>query len=281
MMKKLLVFLLASVFVVTSSDSVAVSIQPLALLCKDITGNSLDVFTVIPPGVSPHLFSPSPSTVKKLSRSRILFVIGAGLEFWLEDVRKLLSGEVVQLSEGMKLIGEGKRKNPHVWVSPKRVIFMASKMKKALQKAFPDKKEKFEKNYRVLIAQLKNLDSYIAERVRSFSSRKVILYHPSWTYLLSDYGLEQVAVIERKPGETPTPRQLARILSLIKKEKVKLLITEPGPQKRFATTLASQAGVDYVILDPLASEKMYRNYVEFIKENFLKIEKVLRHDASK
>ena len=274
-------FFLLGFLVVASSGSVAVSIKPLALLCKGIVGNSIEVFTVIPPGASPHLFSPSPSVIKDLSRVRILFVVGAGLEFWLDDVKNLVKGQIVQLSEGMELIGRGERKNPHVWVSPKRAIFMAGKMKATLQRVFPDRKEEFENNYRLLLSRLRELDFYITERVKRFSSKKIVLYHPSWTYLLLDYGLEQVAVVEKKPGEPPTPRQLARIASIIKKENVKLLITEPGPQRRFAKTLASQAGINYVILDPLASEKNYGDYVEFINENFDKIEKVLGNVSSK
>ncbi len=273
-MKRILTLLLIGWFVLAST-TVAVSIRPLYLLARDLVPGNIGIFTVVPPGYSPHIFSPSPSAVRKLSSAKLIFVIGAGLEFWLDDVKENLRGRIVVLSEGMDLLGEDGRVNPHVWLSPERALKMVDRMIEALKKEFPERASEIDAKGRSLRSRIVELDREIRRRTASFRNRKVVVYHPAWTYFLRDYGLEQVAVIERKPGEAPTPRRLASIIKIIKEEKVKLIITEPGPQERFARILAERAGVRLAVLDPLATSPDIKDYCDFIMQNFKKIEEVL------
>ncbi len=273
-MKRIFAILLTG-WLAFASSTVAVSIKPLYLLARDLVPEGTEIFTVVPPGYSPHIFSPSPSAVRKLSSAKLIFVVGAGLEFWLDDIKGNLRGRIVVLSEGMELLGEGGRVNPHIWLSPVRALKMVDRMVDALKQEFPERASDIETKARTLRSRIEELDRKIRERTASFKNRKVVVYHPAWTYFLRDYGLEQVAVIERKPGEAPTPRRLASIMKIIRKEGVKLIITEPGPQERFARLLAERAGVRWAVLDPLAASPDVKDYCDFIMKNFKKMEEVL------
>ena len=60
----------------------AATIAPLASLAAQVAGSGWDVVTVIPPGISPHVFEPGPRDVKRLAKARIVVTVGAGYDAW-------------------------------------------------------------------------------------------------------------------------------------------------------------------------------------------------------
>src|ERR1019366_6746839 len=66
----------------------AATIAPLASLTATVAGPGWEVRTVIPPGVSPHVFEPAPRDVKRFAPARIVVTVGAGYDDW---ARKLVA----------------------------------------------------------------------------------------------------------------------------------------------------------------------------------------------
>ena len=55
----------------------------LADIAQNVAGDRAKVDALIPLGLDPHAFEPTPSDVVKISESQVLIVNGAGLEDWL------------------------------------------------------------------------------------------------------------------------------------------------------------------------------------------------------
>ncbi|HQR46912.1 MAG TPA: metal ABC transporter substrate-binding protein, partial [Thermoanaerobaculia bacterium] len=59
------------------------TIPPLADLVARVAGPGWRVETVVPPGVSPHVFEPAPSDLRKLVDAELVVVAGAGDDDWI------------------------------------------------------------------------------------------------------------------------------------------------------------------------------------------------------
>jgi hypothetical protein len=58
------------------------TISPLADVVARVAGPSWTVRTLIPPGVSPHVFEPSPKDVRLVAPARLIVTVGAGYDVW-------------------------------------------------------------------------------------------------------------------------------------------------------------------------------------------------------
>ena len=79
----------------------------LADITKNVSEGRLEIDTLIPLGLDPHSFEPSPGDVAKIAESDILIINGAGIEEWLEDIitganEKII---IVECSKGLKFEG--------------------------------------------------------------------------------------------------------------------------------------------------------------------------------
>ena len=84
------------------------------------------------------------------------------------------------------------------------------------------------------------------------------------------YGLEQVAVIEEFPGKEPTSKYLADLVDLIKREKIKVLFSEPQFSAKIVETVARETGALVYELDTMEVGELAPDSYEKIMEKNLK-----------
>ena len=277
----ILFFILAFVIAGFSKNynRVSVSIKPLQLITKEIVGKSVDVHLIVPPGSSPHTFQLTIKEAVNLNNSDALIIVGAGLEQWLSKVEGKFSKNhrVFKLSDYFKnFIGKGKRVNPHLWLSLKSMIEIIPNLKAFLTNIYPEKKYIFEKNTKSLIKRLKLLDKELSEKFRLLKNKGVVMYHPVWAYFLRDYNIKVIETIEKKPGETPSPRRVVEIINKIKKEKGKVIIGEPNVSEKWVRMIAKSSNAKVAILDPLGFSKGIKTYEDLIKINAENLIKYLK-----
>ena len=93
----------------TSSGASATEIQVLAAesfiadMAQNVAGDRLKVETLMPLGLDPHAFQPTPRDVGRIAESQVLIVNGAGFEGWLQEVLDNAGGErqVIEASAGL------------------------------------------------------------------------------------------------------------------------------------------------------------------------------------
>ncbi|NQT68743.1 MAG: zinc ABC transporter substrate-binding protein [Desulfobacteraceae bacterium] len=271
--------------------AVVTSIFPVADMVRAVGGEHVDVTFILPAGASPHTFEPKPSLVKKITRARIFFMIGAGLEFWAEKFVKLAGPglKTVVLSEKVSLIHttkdhyaaehhDGKpdisdRKssfaNPHIWLDPVIVKLMVNDIAAALSKVDRQHEKFYKQQGRKYLIELDKLDKMIKAEVDVFKIKEFVSFHASWDYFARRYGLEPVGVIEAAPGRNPTPIQIKNIVDQIKRHNIQAVFAEPQLNPRAAEIIANEAKVKVLLLDPLGGPSMKRrsNYIDLMKYN--------------
>ncbi|MGP0586417.1 metal ABC transporter substrate-binding protein [Paenibacillus timonensis] len=91
------------------------SFYPIYEFTKQVAGGLATVELLVPGGMEPHDWEPSPQDIRKLAESDLLIVNGAGMESWLEQVEAASASgkpEIVEAIEGITLM-EGGEEEEH------------------------------------------------------------------------------------------------------------------------------------------------------------------------
>lgn len=84
---------------------VYVSFFPVHDLVSQVAGDTVEVRNFMPLDKNPHLWEPSPKDLEELKKADALFVNGANMEHWTDQVHKTLPDlKIVRLSDSVKLI---------------------------------------------------------------------------------------------------------------------------------------------------------------------------------
>ncbi len=260
---------------------VVASILPLADFLRQIGGDRVRVETLVPAGASPHTYELAPAQLKAVMRARVLVLNGLGLEFWSDKVVSSAENPdliIVNFSEGLKIIsGDADEPggNPHTWLSPANVIRQVGKIREALIQADPAGAGVYRANAEKFLGELQWLDEEIRKAVAGFSSKRFIAFHAAWSYFAADYGLEETAVVERRPGQEPSPAEIADIVRKAKEIQARAIFAEPQFSTKAAEVIAEECGASVLLLNPLGLPPDYR-YLDLMRYNLSQISSALR-----
>lgn len=271
---------------------VVVSIYPLKDMVQQVGGDRVRVDFIVPPGASPHTFEPKPSDMVKVHNAKLFVIVGAGLEFWAEKaIRSAGDGrlKVLTLSNGLPLLygtdqhdedlrSRARSADPHVWLDPQLAKEMVTSIAGALIELDPPSERYFRENAERFRAEIDRLDAFIAAKVRTFSIKDYVTFHPAWNYFSRRYGLRVLGVIEESPGKEPSPRHIARLVSEVKRTGARVVFAEPQFSPKIAEVIAREAGVRVLFLDPNGGPGLRgrESYVGLMRYNLSVLEEAMK-----
>ena len=239
----------------------------LADIVQNVAGDRLVVQTLMPKGLDPHSFEPTPRDVAKITDSDILFVNGAGFEEWLDDVMENLPIDqlIIEASAGLEgrdshLEDEHEEEgeedhhdheiDPHFWLDPILVITYVENIRDGLIIVDPDGKEIYTSNAENYIEQLRQLDTYIQEKIELIpvDRRLIVTNHESFGYFADRYGFEVVGTILHSvsSGASPSAQQLAQLVDQMRSSGATAIFMETGSNPQLAEQLSKETGIKVV-----------------------------------
>lgn len=242
---------------------ISVSIIPEQTFVKKIVGDKMDVLTLVGKGASPEDYELTPKERAAFESSDIYFSIGVTTEsltiipFVNEKTKVVsLSDEVEKIYPALQI---GTSRDPHIWMSPKRVIVMIKTIAEEISKLDEANRKYYEANALSYIEQLSSLDSYISSYLSDLDIREFIVYHPAFGYFADDYNLKCIVIEEE--GKEATARSLANLVSDAKDKNIKNIFYQAEIAEAQSATIANELGGKSIQLNPLAA-----NYIENLKE---------------
>lgn len=197
-----------------------------------------------------HDYQLTAGDVRKLADADLLLANGAGMEPFLGKLKEQSPAlPIVEVSEGIPQIAG----NPHVWVSFEGARRQTDKIAEVLGRAAPEKADAFRANADAYKASLTELEKKMKAALAPYAGAPVVTFHEAFAYFARDFGLDQVGVIERKPGTEPGARQLADMVQLVRARRAKALFTEPQFPDKSAQIIARETGARVFPLDPVAT----------------------------
>lgn len=270
-----------------NTRKVSVAIVPQRTFVKAVGGDLVDVEVMIPPGYSPTNYQPTPKQMSKLSESQIYFSIGVPTE--KSNIVPMIEGldeniKVVHLEDKVRKIypdrifdeehehdlkeQDHKGRDPHIWLSPKRVKIMVDEIKNELVELDPDNKQIYEKNAMDYISKLDEVDKEIKNIISDVSKQSFIIYHPSFGYFADDYNLNMVAIEE--DGKETTAKRLKEVIDFAKENNIKFVFYQEEFDSKQAETIASEISGKSIQVSPLSPD-----YIENLKHISDKFKEVL------
>ena len=233
-----------------------------------IGSDKVEVSSIATGYQNPHFVDPKPSYIIKLSRADMFVTVGLDLETgWspqlLSSSRnpKIQKGSngYVDASIGVILLqvpssinrGEGDIHiygNPHYWLDPVNGKQIAKNICDGLEKISPENKAFFEANLNAFNTKIDLKLKEWTMKISPYRGAKIIAYHNEWCYFEQRFGLVIVDFMEPKPGIPPTPTQLVKIISEVKRNAIKLIISSPYFTTSSSDVVSQQTGAKTIVL---------------------------------
>ena len=259
------------------------SILPWGDLLKGLCNGRCEVEILIPPGATPHTWSPRPTAVKAFNSARFFVYTNDCLEPWVKEFlaarekgREMSILRVGDLlvqgarGQGAKVQGakvQGARHrdlhqeyhdghghchdDPHLWLDFGFCQRVVGAMKDRLEDIDPEGAKFYEKNARSLIKRLIRLDeAYQASLAHCNYKTIVVAGHNAFKRLADRYGLKTLSVMGISPDAHVTPRGLTRVIEFLKKEGAKAVFFDHAVTDRIATVISSETGAGVLELSP-------------------------------
>ncbi len=235
----------------------AVSIVPQKAFLEAVGKDLVDVVLLVPPGNSPGNYEPTPQEMESFSQAEIYFAIGVPTEAAniMPQAEEFENMKIVRLQDEVAAVLPDReirpdRRDPHIWLSPKRAKVMVEIMANELSLLDETNREIYEANAQQFIAELDELDKFLQETFSTVSSNKFIVFHPAFGYIADDYGLEMYAL--EQDGKEATPQRMQEMVDLAKKEGIKVIYYQKEIDSHQSVAFAEEIGGKTVQLAPLS-----------------------------
>jgi manganese/iron transport system substrate-binding protein len=140
--------------------------------------------------------------------------------------------------------------DPHFWLDPTNVVTYVANIRDGLISVDPAGAEVYRANAERYIAQLNELDRFIASEVAAIpeANRKLVTNHESFGYFADRYGFRIIGTIVPgvTTGASPSAQQLARLIERVRDAGARVIFLETGANPQLAEQLARETGLTIV-----------------------------------
>jgi len=265
---------------------VVVTIPVLKDLAQQVGGPHVRVTSLLSGYENEHTYSPKPTDLVAVRKARLLLEIGMGLEVWVSSLVKNAGGRslrVITTSQGVELIRdeadvhegthhEGTAGNPHIWLDPENVAIMLRHITEALIEVDPSHTAEFQTNQSAYLQRLGQLQKELSARTQRLSDRRFIAHHPAWPYLAKRFSLDIVGTIHMQAGTEPSALHLQSLIDRIRKDHIKVVVSEIQLSQRLPEILARETKAHVVVLTTMPGGLPgTETYIDMLRYNVLQL----------
>ena len=237
----------------------------LADIVRNVAGDRMAVDALIPLGVDPHSFEPTPQDVRRVADSKILVVNGAGFEAFLQPLLQNAGGTRTVIEAAAGLVSRQPRpgehpegeldpahaeSDPHFWLDPTKVVTYVENIRDGLTAVDPAGKETYAANATAYIAKLNELDGWIKTQVAQVPEdrRLLVTNHESFGYFADRYGFRVVGAVvpSVSTAASPSAQEMAALADQIKTTGAPAIFLETGANPQLAEQLAGETGAKVI-----------------------------------
>jgi zinc/manganese transport system substrate-binding protein len=242
---------------------------------RNVGGDRISVTTLVGPDGDVHVYTPAPADAKKIADAKLLVVNGLGLEGWLPRLVQSSGSKaaIVTATDGIAPLRIDQAADPHAWQSVVNARIYASNIRDALVAADPADAEAFRANAAAYLAKLDALDQEVRSSVAQIppARRKVISTHGAFGYFAAAYGIEFIAPLGVSTESEASARDIARIITQIRTEKIPAVFLENISDVRLIRRISAETGAKVggtLFSDSLSDEKGDApTYIELVRHN--------------
>jgi ABC-type Zn uptake system ZnuABC Zn-binding protein ZnuA len=271
-----------------SAPVILTSTTILADITRNIAGDRVEVDSLLPIGIDPHSYQPTPQDAAKLSKSKLLIINGAGYEHFLESLLENAGGErtIIEASSGItpREDADGEHGiDPHMWLDPSYIVRYVENIRDGLIQFDPAGEAVYKSNAETYIQQITELDAWIMEEVNQVPAEKRLLVtnHEALGYFAERYGFTVVGtVVESFSSDaSPSAQQMAGLIDQIKASGAPAIFLDAGDTMSLAQQIADETGARVITelhLESLTDGSPAATYIDMMKQNVTQIVNALK-----
>ena len=279
----------ATILVASAAEplNVVVTLPVLKDWAQQIGGAHVQVTSLMTGYESEHTYSPKPSDLVAVRKATLLFEVGAGLEVWVSSLIKNAGNatlQVVTTSKGIELIHDRppadhaaqahlhEAGNPHMWLDPQAAASMILQITEAMVLADPAHATTYRDNTTSYLQALDRVHYESMARLKNLPSRTVVVHHPAWPYFARRYDLHVAGTILVQPGGEPSARHLHKLIETIKRDHIRVIVSEVQLNQKVPQLLAGETGARIAILTTLPGGLPgTETYLDMLRYNVLQL----------
>jgi ABC-type Zn uptake system ZnuABC Zn-binding protein ZnuA/ABC-type Mn2+/Zn2+ transport system permease subunit len=234
---------------------VVVTTTQIADWARVVGGPAVSVHQILQPNTDPHEYEPRPEDVERTAVAQVVFENGDNLDHWMGKVISQAGGKprVVDLGvvAPVKLPGESSgpeasRFDPHWWHDPINAEAAVNKIRDVLVSEEPKAKAGFASRAANYVTELERVRRRTANCIATVppGERKLVTDHDAFAYFARRYGISIIgAVIPSQTTQAqPSAGETAKLIRLVRRERVKAVFPEHSVNARLAETVARETG---------------------------------------
>jgi zinc transport system substrate-binding protein len=247
-------------------DVVAVNF-PAYDFARQIAGDKVNVYMLLPPGAESHSFEPTPRDIIRIQNCSMFIYSGGESDAWVDrilesmdtskmrivrmmDAVDVVEEEIVEGMEEEEEEEEGIAYDEHVWTSPKNAVRIVGRIANVLCEIDGADAALFRQNAQSYIARLEALDREFQAVVEG-GKRKTLVFGDRFPfrYFADAYGLKYFAAFPGCSTETEcSAATLAFLINKIRAEKIPVIFHIELSNEKIADTIAEETGAKKLLL---------------------------------
>jgi len=247
---------------------VLATLPDLWAITRAIVGDLGEVQVATRPGQNPHDLEIRPSQFVLVKRAEILVRNGLDEDAWIDPIiessgnPRLLRGapSVVEAARGLTILkirtGPIDRSlgdvhpsgNPHFTLDPGTLPVVTANIVAGLSGLRPDLAERLDANRRAFLDEVAVAARQWSDALAPYRGAPLVSYHDSWPYFYQAFGLEELGVIEDRPGVPPSPQHLVALIRQMRERRAKVVLVESWYPTGTAAAVARATGARVLVL---------------------------------
>jgi zinc/manganese transport system substrate-binding protein len=239
-----------------------VTFSILADLTQRVSGDHVQVLTLVGPNGDTHVFEPGPKESAELAQADLLIANGLGFEPWLHRLEDAsgFNGKVLAASDGVAPLAtdeehEGEANeaeghhhegvDPHAFQDLANAQIYVANIAKGLSEVAPVHAADFKANADRLIAEIAALDQQLKADFSAIpqEKRRVLTSHDAFHYFGRAYGIKFVSVQGLSTEAEPTADDLVKVVRQARNGHLSAIFLENMSDPRLAETVAQDTGL--------------------------------------
>jgi len=226
---------------------VVTTIAQIGDVVKNVAGDRVDLVELMGPGIDPHLYRASEGDVVSLADADIVFYNGLHLEAKMADVFEKMRGSVTTVAvtddiDRDELLNppefEGAY-DPHVWFDVSKWMSVTEVIRDSFVEIDPEHAELYEDNASAYLAELEELDRYVAEQAQLApeEQRVLITAHDAFNYFGEAYDFEVRGLQGISTASETGTADLSGLADFIVERETPAIFVETSVPQRFVEAL--------------------------------------------
>lgn len=262
---------------------VAVTIPLFAEFAREMGGDNVEVFSLLPPGADPHTYQLTPSDISRISEADIFFVNGLGLDAVVRDLIEknrregakvipfgpnLPSPRAAELGD-INITADEAGDDPHLWLDPIMARIYANLISDTFIIVDSVNRAFYESNLSAYSDRLFELNEEIRAQLELIprENRKLVTYHDSFVHFARRYDLEILGFAVSVPGQDPGPEEIARLTETINDGGVPAVFAEIGFDGVVMEEIAGEIDVEVCTLYSGVLDESVPTYIDMMRAN--------------